>query len=565
MNINKQFFLIIIIISLSTSDSPATNIGAYVKTPNPDELQFRLGNGIGGFESSWSIDNVRNLMEYAGYDGMRKKLPEQHFVNWGYGIELGVCEINEKHGILDVVGYLCTPSKEHSSNKSSVSEACLPANLYEPIWLSNGEVNPNNYWAAYINKTVSTYKKYIKIWETWNEPDYVRNVDTSKWETSPPNPSDLTHWYGSIFEYIRLLRITYEVAKKVDPDCWVATGGLGYPYFLDGIMRYTDNPVDGSVTKDYPALGGAYFDCDAFHKYPKWGSYDMQNGESIDGKGSDSHAKKVVTLKKNHHYIIKKYGFGDKYPAKIFICTETGLDSEGEIGGNLVRRNWIIKLALLSIEYDVRQHHQLYFSDDGTGGGDYQKIGKFVSIEEGYKHLKSSSKGRRILKQMNLGKYVFDQNRTTEFRNSLKPGLTGIVLKRKFPKEENETYYSDYMYSAWIECINEEVEGEVKTKLKIPIKNILQLNWEGKRKRKKKNSEFTVTNTPIFLLDNVNNYPDDDDGKGGLSGAAIFFIVVFVLIGIVFLALVGLYLYKRFIKNQYLPLDKNLIGNLLLR
>ena len=121
------------------------------------------------------------------------------------------------------------------------------------------------------------------------------------------------------------------------------------------------------------------------------------------------------------------------------------------------------------------------------------------------------------------------------------------------------------MYSVWIECINEEVEGEVKTKLKIPIKNILQLNWEGKRKRKKKNSEFTVTNTPIFLLDNVNNYPDDDDGKGGLSGAAIFFIVVFVLIGVVFLALVGLYIYKRFIKNQYLPLDKNLIGNLLLR
>ena len=88
----------------------------------------------------------------------------------------------------------------------------------------------------------------------------------------------------------------------------------------------------------------------------------------------------------------KKY----KYPAKIFINTETGLNSRGGVGGELVRRNWIIKLALLSIEYDVRQHHQLYFSDDGTGGGDYQKIGKFVSIEEGYKHLKSSSKALMI-------------------------------------------------------------------------------------------------------------------------------------------------------------------------
>ena len=30
---------------------------------------------------------------------------------------------------------------------------------------------------------------------------------------------------------------------------------------------------------------------------------------------------------------------------------------------------------------------------------------------EGYKHLKSSSKGRIILKRMNLGKYIFEKEK----------------------------------------------------------------------------------------------------------------------------------------------------------
>ena len=260
--------IIILVISLS-KPLTGTNIGAYLKTPDASELEFRIGTGIGGFHSTYKTESVRSLMAYAGFDGQRKKLPELHLNRWGYGIELGVCEISEKFGILDSVGYLCTPTYEHSSNATNNPELCYPANLYEPIWLKNGSVNPKNYWAYYINETVHTYKKYVKIWEAWNEPDHVVNADTGRWETEPPVPETLDHWHGTIFQYIRLLRITYEVAKKEDPDCWVATGGLGYPYFLDGIMRYTDNPDGGKLTKEYPAYGGAYFDCDAYHKYPQ--------------------------------------------------------------------------------------------------------------------------------------------------------------------------------------------------------------------------------------------------------------------------------------------------------
>jgi len=543
---------VIIVIIVLSNRLTGTNVGAYLKTPDPSIFEYRLGAGWAGFDDSWSLDNKRALIQYAGFSSMRKKLPEQHFDNWGYGIELEVCEANGKYGITDLVGYLCTPSKIHSSNVTSNSEFCYPDHLYEPIWLDNGEVNPNNYWANYIYKVVNTYKKYVKIWETWNEPDYVKyGADTGSWSTKPPKPEDLVNWGGTIFQYIRLLRITYEVAKKVDPDCWVATGGLGYPDFLDAIMRYTDNPVDGSLTKEYPAYGGAYFDCDCYHKYPKWGTVDIETGERVDDRGSDSDARKVVILKKDHHYITKKYGFGDKYPPKIFVATETGLDTDTTTKEDIKRRNWIIKTALMCIEYDVKQHHQLVFTDDGKGMGDIENLGKFVSLEEAYSHLKSSSKGRIILYKMNLGKFIFDEEKTQKFREKLPANVTGIVLKRKFPKVENESYYFDYMYSVWIKCVKEEVKGQIETELDIPF-NPLQLDWEGNEKKMKSDSKFIITSTPIFLL-----------GNESLSGLAIFFIILGSLIGLLILIIVGLYCYKKFIKKQDIPLNKSILITLI--
>ena len=227
MQIFKRFF-ILFCITISLKVVYPQKYGALAQVPDADNLQYRLGNGLGYIGNGWDDAKMSNLSRLAGNDGQRKKLPEQHFQNWGFGIELGDAQTNTKLGILDVVGYLATPTKAHSSNKTDNSELCYPANLYEPIWLEDGSVNPNNYWANYVYKTVQIYKDHIKIWETLNEPDYIRNYnEVGKWFTEPPNPKDLVHWYGTIFEYIRLLRITYEVAKSVYPECWVATGGLG--------------------------------------------------------------------------------------------------------------------------------------------------------------------------------------------------------------------------------------------------------------------------------------------------------------------------------------------------
>ena len=73
---------------------------------------------------------------------------------------------------------------------------------------------------------------------------------------------------------------------------------------------------------------------------------------------------------------------------KIYVNTETGVDSEEKsrgVGGDSVRRNWILKLALYYIEYDVKQHHMLVLTG---GSGDYNNLGKYISIEDGFKQIK---------------------------------------------------------------------------------------------------------------------------------------------------------------------------------
>ena len=160
MQIFKRFF-ILFCITISLKVVYPQKYGALAQVPDAENLQYRLGNGLGYIGNGWDDAKMSNLSSKAGYDGQRKKLPEQHLTQWGYGIELGDAETNTKLGILDVVGYLATPLFNHSSNATNNPELCYPANLYEPIFLTDGTINPDNYWANYVYKTVSTYKDYI--------------------------------------------------------------------------------------------------------------------------------------------------------------------------------------------------------------------------------------------------------------------------------------------------------------------------------------------------------------------------------------------------------------------
>ena len=94
---------------------------------------------------------------------------------------------------------------------------------------------------------------------------------------------------------------------------------------------------------------------------------------------------------------------------------------------------------------------------------------------------------------------MYDSEKTQEFLKTLPQSATGMVLKRKFSKEEGEEYYSDFIYSAWINCVKEEVGGEVEYELNLEF-NPIMFDWEGNKKDIKKDSTIKLTSTPIFLL-----------------------------------------------------------------
>jgi len=59
----------------------------------------------------------------------------------------------------------------------------------------------------YVYETVRHYRDLIRVWEVWNEPHFHG------------------FWRGTASEYVRLLRLAYEAAKRADPTCVVVGGG----------------------------------------------------------------------------------------------------------------------------------------------------------------------------------------------------------------------------------------------------------------------------------------------------------------------------------------------------
>ena len=234
---------------------------------------FRYGINSGFPNPSWNDQILSQLAVDSGCNSQRVSLPERHLEQWGYEIELSDMEHYASLGLDGQVAFLTSPTREHSSAPESAADweldYYIPKNLYEPITLEDGSVNPENYWAAYVYGAVSTYKDHIKIWEIWNEPDWVSDWQvTLDWTESAPTAEDLPRFNGSIYDYVRLLRVSSVAAKLADPEALIATGGLGYTSFLNALLRYTDNPVDGSVTDEYPEKGGAYVDALSSHHYP---------------------------------------------------------------------------------------------------------------------------------------------------------------------------------------------------------------------------------------------------------------------------------------------------------
>lgn len=366
--------------------------------PTTNSSYFLYGSNMAWYDG-WNdqqiaeilIGNSSRNIAGAGVNSLRPAMYEYFVEDWGYDIRKDAFAFYQQLGAKNNTIFLGYPSEAHRDKTKYCgnNESKTFANLYQPIWNSDGSVNANNYYAKYVYNVVKTYGPYVKYWEVWNEPDFTGNWEaTQTWSSTNPNPCDLTGFYAPIQHYVRMLRITYEVAKSVDQNAVVCVGGIGYEGFLDAILRNTDNPNGGSVTGDYPKKGGDWFDCVSFHIYPM---YQLSGGN----KNSDAAANILSSQKRSYENVLTKYNYAPGQ--KQFIITECNIPRKSfgsYIGSDEAQRNFLIKAAVASQKSNILGLYIFGVGDDRTydqATDPYQLMGFYQPFTSGPYHVTANS------------------------------------------------------------------------------------------------------------------------------------------------------------------------------
>ena len=373
-----SFFLIVLVSLIGACSKEKAILGGEegtgedpIPTAPTSGSAFLYGSNMGSY-SGWTDQQLAELLMGnpardlvgAGVNSLRPAMYDSFVQKWGYDIRVNAFKAYSQLGGKDHVIFLNGPTEAHrdQTRYCNGTQSQTFANLYEPIWLSDGRVNPDNYYADYVYNVVKNYSPYVKYWEVWNEPDYTHSWQaTQTWTASDPNPCDLPNFGAPIQSYVRMLRITYEVVKQLDKGGVVCVGGLGYASFLDAILRNTDNPEGGEVNAEYPKKGGEWFDCVSYHVYPM---YDLGNN-----RNSDAAATAIINHRNEFQKVLDNYAYnGTAHPAKTFIVTEVNIPRkaiDNYVGGDEVQRNFLIKAAVVAQKVGIEG---LYIYGPTEGG-----------------------------------------------------------------------------------------------------------------------------------------------------------------------------------------------------
>lgn len=375
--------------------------------------------------------NVRGI----GVNSLRPALPEEFLNFWGYDIRVSAFEHYLDLGCIDNTVFIGIPSDEHL-DPEVYCQGRRPMtflNLYEPIWDDNNgtPVNEDNHFAFYLYQLVQKYGQSITYYEVTNEPDFSFTVNSilppsepDSWYNKPPDPCNYA--FGApVYQYIRMLRVAYEVIKTYDDRAYIAAGGIGYPSFLDNLLRYTDNPVDGSDHSDFPLKGGAYFDVLSYHSYPHidnsmrfWDNSIMDFGYN---RHSDAAVDGFLRLKTEMQDVLDNYGYdGTRFPRKRYIATETNVPSQsfGEFLGTFShQRNYVGKVLIKAQQEGIDQVHFYTLADLATPENatfEYERMGLYAHIKEQelFTHERNPSASMFATTSRLLNGYRYDEATT---------------------------------------------------------------------------------------------------------------------------------------------------------
>lgn len=336
-------------------------------------MAFRRGVNPGYYGSGIDRRESAQLSQRAGANSIRGTLPERYLAMWGDRIEVDDWAYYRTLGIDHGAVFLVGPSAAHSTAPAGTPDWELdhysPRNLYEPIFLADGSVNPNNYWAAYMERVARNYGDVLDVYEVWNEPDQVGGnwQVTQQWMTRAPMPSEMIWWHDTIYAYVRALRIAHEVIHRFDPTAQVTVGGVGYPSFLNAVLRYTDEPNAGAMNAEYPHTGASYIDVLSYHYYPVFG-----------GGSSDRGVEGFFTQRDDMRTQLMGAGRGDMN----YVVTESGAPryALGSYpGSDLYASNYLLKMMTLA-HYEGMVGVDWFAQGDGAAMGASQDSFAYMGL-----------------------------------------------------------------------------------------------------------------------------------------------------------------------------------------
>jgi PKD repeat protein len=495
----------------------------------PYESLFLAGTNP-GYSPPFSDIELANLsagnkalgVEGIGAKTIRPGLSEAFLEEFGYESRVSTFEHFETLGLTEQTVIVGFPSKAHRDTTFYCPnhQSEMFANLYEPIW-DNGEngtpVNDNNYAALYFWKTTNLYKNQVKFWEIWNEPGFDYTFfngfalpgQAGNWWDNDPNPCDYK-LRAPIQHYVRLLRIAYEVIKTADSNAYILCGGVGYPSFLDAILRNTDNPNGGAVNAQFPLKGGAYFDAIGYHSYPHFDSstrtYDQNTQTFNYFRHSDGAAEGITVVKNRFAPVLLNHGYGVQYPEKLWLITEINVPRieypTFEMGSDDLQRNFMIKAYVECVKEKFAQMH-VYALNEATdieqASFEFDVMGLYKALHHNdLYHQERNSEGIALKTCTDiLPKVTFDATKTAALQ--LPANVGGAALK---------DVYGNYTYVLWAKTLTDRSEI-AQANYTFPNnfipKNLIRRAWDfGKTYQAQivnPAESIELTATPIFFTE----------------------------------------------------------------
>ncbi|MEL6924342.1 MAG: T9SS type A sorting domain-containing protein, partial [Bacteroidota bacterium] len=509
---------LLLVFGVSLSANAQVNFTANDKVKTFDG-PFGYGSNMGVYED-WNDVDLADIGRDIQVNSFRPALPGWFVDFWGYDIRVDYFQQYKNRGIINNTAFIGYPPE----SEVEVVEHCpgKPSFMYDNMWLDiwddgadGSPINEANYYANYVYQLVQHYKFNVKFWEILNEPDFdlvghssLPKDDPLSWWNTDPDPCH-TGLKAPIQYYVRMLRISYEVIKTVDPEAYVSIAGLGYPSFLDAVLRNTDNPDGGKVTPGYPLKGGAYFDAMCYHSYPHFdGSlryWSNAAGGFVHTRHSDAAAEGVINKKADFETVLFEYGYdGNTYPQKEWLITESNIPRRafGEyIGSDEAQRNFIIKTLVGLQEKEIRQFHVFSISErkrENEAGSEFDVMGLF-------KNLDKVSKGQEQLTDMGVAfktTALLLNNSRYDAQQTQALQLPSEVGGAAFRNQDGKTF----TYVLWARTTQDRSES-ASAKYSFPTsvvnQNLEYLQWDFGRSGTRgaigpKN--IALSGTPIFLV-----------------------------------------------------------------